>query len=376
MLRRITHSPVLSSVAVSYCTLTKTVSNKQNTLKLPISPDYFPYGAPDFAKIRSKQQFLVDKTQFIPSLEHAGEHLIFLRPPRWGKSQFLSTLRYYYDVSQKKQFKKLFGDLAIGKNPTPLHNTFHVLPLDFSIDVDQCDLHQIKQNLHNNINSSLDVFAKRYNMSLELNPTDSFANLRTMAGYLAIKRERLLILVDEYDRFANKLMLENLDAYNQMVTGVSGDPASSPIRTFYETIKSISGLSDFRSISMGLTPISLADSSGANFLKNISHDELFGDLVGFTKSDLQKALSDINLTDSRADSLLELMKRFYNGYRFFGSSEPLYNSTLCLFFLQELLKPVRLNRILELGSSPLAGNQQNIDIIPLILVCNLCYKIH
>jgi hypothetical protein len=44
------------------------------------------------------------------------------------------------------------------------------------------------------------------------------------------KNPRLLVMVDEYDRFANKLMVEDLPAYDGVVTGVAGDPFSSSTR--------------------------------------------------------------------------------------------------------------------------------------------------
>jgi hypothetical protein len=217
----------------------------------------------------------------------------------------------------------------------------------------------------------LAVFLEHYNLKQDLNPADSFSNLKTIAGKLALKQERLFVLVDEYDRFANKLMLENPEGYVKMIAGISGDAASSPFRSFYETLKSIHALGDYRSISMGLTPISLADGSGANFLKNITHDTKFGYMVGFTQNDLRRALSDLNTVDARADTLLDIMNRFYNGYRFFGSSEPLYNSTLCLYFFKLLTEPDQRNRILKFTSIPSPTRTETAAFISMIMDNNV-----
>jgi len=382
-------SRTLSTSLVRYCT--KTQKQQQPLKKRPpknpkpspplintesggnsfaLPPNYFSYGAPDFGKVRDQQQFLVDKTQYIPLVEASGDHLLFLRPPRWGKSQHLTMLQCYYDIEMKSKFRGLFGDLFIGKKPTSLRNSFHVLPLDFSIDVTG-GTQEIKQNLHNHVNCKLKGFLNRYNLKLDLNPCDSFSNLQAMAEMLASNQERLLILVDEYDRFANKLMLENPEGYTKIFTGITGDPASSPIRSFYETLKSIHGLRGYRTISMGLTPISLADASGANYMKNISHKRSFGDMVGFTQSDLRRALSDINIIDARADTLLDVMTRFYNGYRFFGSSQPLYNSTLCLYFLEQLTIPEDLDKILRFASTPSPSPAETADFTNMIMDNNV-----
>ena len=93
----------------------------------------FPYGLSDFAAIRQEGYFYQDRTGLIPQLEQAGRQLLFLRPRRFGKSLLLSMLENYYDVRRAAQFETLFGALAIGQNPTPLHNQYCILHWDFSL---------------------------------------------------------------------------------------------------------------------------------------------------------------------------------------------------------------------------------------------------
>ena len=69
----------------------------------------------------------MDRTDQIPFLEEAGKQLLFLRPRRFGKSLLLSMLANYYDLNQADRFEQLFGDLAIGRNPTAGHNRYFVL---------------------------------------------------------------------------------------------------------------------------------------------------------------------------------------------------------------------------------------------------------
>ena len=78
----------------------------------------FGYGISDFGKIMRNGYFYQDRTALIPTLESAGEQLIFIRPRRFGKSLLLSMLGYYYDVNYTQEFETLFGSLAIGKEPT------------------------------------------------------------------------------------------------------------------------------------------------------------------------------------------------------------------------------------------------------------------
>jgi hypothetical protein len=92
----------------------------------------FPYGICDFYKLITNNYFYVDRTHCLPLLENAGDQLLFLRPRRFGKSLLLSMLENYYDVAKAGEFEKLFGHLAIGKQPTPRHNQYFVLKWDFS----------------------------------------------------------------------------------------------------------------------------------------------------------------------------------------------------------------------------------------------------
>ncbi|MDW8300993.1 MAG: AAA family ATPase, partial [Bacteroidia bacterium] len=91
----------------------------------------FPYGISNFEILSKENYVFVDKTSFIPRLEE--ERLVcFLRPRKFGKSLWLSVLEYYYDTNQAHKFELLFGKYYIGKNPTPLHNTYRILRFDFS----------------------------------------------------------------------------------------------------------------------------------------------------------------------------------------------------------------------------------------------------
>ena len=91
----------------------------------------FPYGISDFFKINTQGYYYCDRTDKIPLLEQADSQL-FIRPRRFGKSLVLSMLENYYDVEKAKYFKELFGNLAIGKNPTKLHNSYFILKWGFS----------------------------------------------------------------------------------------------------------------------------------------------------------------------------------------------------------------------------------------------------
>ena len=117
----------------------------------------FPYGICDFNEIITKSYFYCDRTDRIPLLEES-KSILFLRPRRFGKSQLLSMLANYYDVAKADRFEELFGHLLIGKNPTDLHNKHFILEWDFSCVEPVGTVADIRQSLHDHINTRIEGF--------------------------------------------------------------------------------------------------------------------------------------------------------------------------------------------------------------------------
>ena len=122
----------------------------------------FPYGDSDFYQILTEDYLYLDRTDRIPILEEAGKNLTLLRPRRFGKSLLLSMLENYYDLAKADEFDRLFGRLAIGRNPTPLRNQFMILKWDFSRINPQGDVETVTQSVHNHINNSIEWFTVYY----------------------------------------------------------------------------------------------------------------------------------------------------------------------------------------------------------------------
>jgi len=64
----------------------------------------FPYGIADFHKILEGGYFYVDRTDRIPLIEQVGKQLLFLRPRRFGKSLWLSTLESNHPPAEPGAF--------------------------------------------------------------------------------------------------------------------------------------------------------------------------------------------------------------------------------------------------------------------------------
>ena len=295
------------------------------------------YGNSNFRKIKINNDYLyVDKTPFIEKIENANEDfVIFLRPRRFGKSLFLSTLQYYYDEKSADEFDQLYGDTYIGKNPTPLKNSYRILFFEFSgINIDG-GREVIYEGFKNNIQSALYRYFKAYGYDENI---DRLYSIKTPLGLIKyffeiVNNDSIYILIDEYDQFANAILAHSMDDFLKMV-GKGGF-----VRSFYEVLKTatFSGVVQKMFIT-GVTPITLDSlSSGFNIVKSISNKEEFNALAGFTQKEVEYSLENsIFQACSEIDktALLEKMKHWYNGYLFnFEADERIYNATLVNYFI-------------------------------------------
>jgi len=303
-----------------------------------VNPVHFPVGESDFRAIRRDGQFFADNSRHIATLEDFGKHLIFTRPPRWGKSLFVDMVGAYHDKNTtEEEFIELFGGLDIctrEAGPAPLARAFHVLPLDIGVSVEDPD--RIEQNMFDEINANIGDCALRYDLAhVNIVNNNGNASLVSLAHAVRRKAGLLYVTVDEYDRFANKLMFEHPELYARIVIGESGQPSSSPLRSFLETVKKIK---PSRTLVTGITSIALADASGANSFTSVSLLPSLGSICGLNEAHLRAGLAKLQLSAAQTESAVELMRAFFDGYYYPGvpDDQPLFNSQQCLFFLKQL----------------------------------------
>ncbi|RDB24174.1 hypothetical protein Hypma_008674 [Hypsizygus marmoreus] len=148
----------------------------------------------------------VDKTDFVEILDSEPRYWYrFLRPYRWGKSTFLNMLADYYDKSQVNSFEDRFGQLYIGKNPTPCHNTLLVLLFDLSTISVSCSDEEMERQFNSTINQSLTRFLIQNARFLD-NPDpasvikdDGSASLKSVLELAMWAKQPLFVGVDNYD---------------------------------------------------------------------------------------------------------------------------------------------------------------------------------
>lgn len=305
----------------------------------------FPYGLADFASIRREGYFYQDRTHYIRIVEERGKQLVFLRPRRFGKSLWLSILAYYYDVALADEFALLFGDLAIGQEPTPLHNQHFILRWDFSKIAVFGAVEEITQNLYNHINARIQDFGVRYanwiQQPIEIHPTDAIYSFESLLSAIAGQPYKLYLLIDEYDNFANEIAMGSTrsddERYAKMVTG------DGALKTVFKNIKAAMGEGRMdRVFVTGVSPMLLSDlTSGFNTASDISLERPMHELCGFTEAEIAILADQVGgacgFSPEQIAAHKQLMRTFYNGYHFRpDAEEALYNPTLSLYFLDAL----------------------------------------
>lgn len=301
----------------------------------------FPYGISDFRQVIGEGYYFVDRSDHIRILEEIGKQLLFLRPRRFGKSLLLSMLENYYDVARAGEFEQLFGHLAIGQNPTALHNQYLVMRWDFSVVDPQGSPEQVKQALHNHINNAVKSFALWYQdylpEAIDVNPDDAIASFEAVLPVVKKHGHRFYLLIDEYDNFANEVLMGSgpgsRERYEALLYG------DGLLKTLFKVVKSgAAGRGLERVFITGVSPVVLSDAtSGYNVAKHISLEPAFHDLCGFWEAEVAKALDEMaaecGFPPERAGEALSTMRSFYNGYAFtYDAKELIYNPTLALYY--------------------------------------------
>ena len=303
----------------------------------------FPYGVSDFHRIRTDGYLYVDRSTHIPLLEDAGRQLIFLRPRRFGKSLLLSMLANYYDVRTAADFDLLFGNLAIGKQPTAERNQYLILRWDFSKVSAQGDIEQIKRNLFAHVNVAIQGFLFTYASNLTSTPqiqTDNaIASFEALCNAVQSSGQQLYLLIDEYDNFANDVLMQDptdTRRYHDLLEG------EGILKTLFKIVKASASEGKISRVFItGVSPVVLSDmTSGYNVATSIYLEPRFNELCGLTQEELTplvaQVLNECGQDSSQQTSVSETLRQFYNGYRFCHRTErPLmYNPTLCFYFLR------------------------------------------
>lgn len=287
-------------------------------------------GIDDFRKIIKEDCYYVDKTKFIEDvLQDASNVKLFTRPRRFGKTLNMSMLKYFFDVRESEENRKLFNGLDIekskyideqGKYPTILISLKSIKYETWEESLEQ--LKSLISNLYNEfeyIRESLneseielfnDIWFKKENGEY----ANSLKNLTSFL-YKYYKKE-VILLIDEYD--IPLITAHKYGYYDEIINFYKIFLGEALKTNQYLKMGVLTGI--IRVIRTGIF-------SDLNNLKVYSIlEKKYSDFFGFTEEEVKEALQFFDIEEELVN-----VKYWYDGYKF-GDSE-LYNPWSIINFL-------------------------------------------
>ena len=290
-----------------------------------------PIGLSDFKKLIEGNYYYFDKTNFIDEIIKDGSEVkLFTRPRRFGKTLNMSMLKYFFDIREAEENRKLFKNLYIEKTENfKEQGQYPVVFLslkDLKADSWESMVSYLKVLISNlclenrYLLKNLDSFDKAL-FENYINKNAKIESLKDTLKFLTRilyekYNKKVIILIDEYDA-------PLVSAYHNKYY----DNAKDFFKTFYSSV-----LKDNTYLQMGvMTGIIRVIKAGIfSDLNNLSTYTILSDFYpncyGLTEEEVKKALIDYNLEYEMGD-----VKDWYDGYRF-GKSE-VYNPWSILNFL-------------------------------------------
>ena len=296
-----------------------------------------PYGISNYEELVTENYYYVDKTEYIEKLEELPEkRIMFLRPRKFGKTLFTSVLENYYDKNKIDSFEKLYGNTYIGKNPTKLKNSYCILRFNFS-GINTENEETTMKGFKEKVTISIEGFTKIYGIDFYINPEQTVEGMtRSLIEAFKIQKpqEKIYIIIDEYDHFANELLGFNTEQFRNLVS------KNGKVRKWYEILKEGTETVVDRIFITGVAPITLDSlTSGFNIGTDITQDEEFNEMIGFTEEELKEILKNQEISLKEQEKIIPIMKENYDGYKFcLKAKNQIYNSNMCLYFLSRYIR--------------------------------------
>ena len=275
-----------------------------------------PDGISDFKTLIENNYYYVDKTPFISEIgKNVGKTLLFTRPRRFGKTLNMSTLKYFFDIRNAEENKKLFKGLEIEKNSYFEMQGKHPVIFISMKDVKEISMNECKEKLKDmianlfreyfDIVDSLDVFDKEDFISIckkDFNKIVLENSLKFLAKALNKHYDKkVVILIDEYD--TPLVSAYKYGYYNDAKNFFSG---------LYGSV-----LKDNTSLQVGVITgiIRIVRAGIFSDLNNLSEhsilDEEYDEYFGFLEEEVKNILKYYEI-----DYKLEEIHSWYNGYVF------------------------------------------------------------
>ena len=289
-------------------------------------------GLSDFKHLIEEDFYYFDKTKFIEEVIKDGSQVkLFARPRRFGKTLNMSMLKYFFDIENKEENKKIFKDLYIEKAEAfKEQGQYPVIFLSLK-DLKALTWEQMEKAIKSAISRLFSEYKYLLN-DLDKFDTLAFENILLKNTELEDLKEALKFLTKILYEKYNKKVVVLIDEYDSPLVSayINGyyEKAKDFFKTFYSTV-----LKDNSYLQMGvLTGIIRVIKAGIfSDLNNLSTytilSDVYTDSYGLTEEEVEKSLKYYGIEQEISN-----VKDWYDGYKF-GDSE-VYNPWSILNFLR------------------------------------------
>ena len=275
-------------------------------------------GIDDFREIILTNSFYVDKTKFIEELEKDTSKVqLITRPRRFGKSLNMSMLKYFYNIENRDENRKLFSNLYIEKSPIfSEQGKYPVIFLSFK-DIKAENLDSMYSELRRNFSELFDnyKFLRKNLDERAIEIFDSIWKEKIGANYSNSLKFLCKCLYEYY----NQEVILLIDEYDTPIISAYEYGYYDKIKTFFTTMygSALKGnLSLKKAVVTGIMRISKENIfSGLNNIKvNSILESNFSQYFGLTEEEVEQSLRDYGI-----EYKLEEIQTWYNGYNFGGT---------------------------------------------------------
>ena len=289
-------------------------------------------GLSDFKHLIEEDFYYFDKTKFIEEVIKDGSQVkLFARPRRFGKTLNMSMLKYFFDIKNREENKKIFKNLYIEKTEAfKEQGQYPVIFLSLK-DLKALTWEQMEKAIKSAISRLFSEYKYLLN-DLDKFDTLAFENILLKNTELEDLKEALKFLTRILYEKYNKKVVVLIDEYDSPLVSayINGyyEKAKDFFKTFYSTV-----LKDNSYLQMGvLTGIIRVIKAGIfSDLNNLSTytilSDVYTDSYGLTEEEVEKSLKYYGIEQEISN-----VKDWYDGYKF-GDSE-VYNPWSILNFLQ------------------------------------------
>ena len=324
-----------------------------------------PYGISGFERIRKQGYKYIDKTKYIREIEEEP-YCMYVRPRRFGKTLFTTTLNAYYSIDKKDEYEELFKGLEIYNNPTENKNSYYIMNFDFSgmMINTQMNINEIEEAFNAVVYTHLKEFVDRYKLSIQVEKSITAAQmLRDCLGAFQglHLQNNIYIIVDEYDHFTNGLLEGECKTFLNIL-GKSGF-----VRAFYEVIKLYTKYNVVeRFFATGVAPLTLDSmTSGFNITTSLTLNPQYVAMTGLTEDEVRKIVNEVEDDKEKQEKIFKDLVENYDGYKFSQDNlEHIFNPTLVMYYLNNYVKLGKRPR--EMVDKNLSTNAEKLKNLMLI----------